>query len=414
MSRRIGQITVIQGGQYGSESKGMVAEQWARENRIENVIRTGSINAGHTVYAADRTKFVFQQIPTAAISHLHNRYRPNIYIGPGAYIHEPTLDTEVKMVEERDPQFKKRLFIDHRATMHTDDHMMSAKEANRHLSMGSTGKGCSEVMVRKISMRGKEPRVALASDRLAGKYNLVDLSEHIRGTVLIEGTQGADLDVHLGPYPYVTSRMTSVAAWVAESGLPCIDVRPVVVFRSFPIRVAGNSGPMLNEISWPELAREINRKLLFAGKPYLVNPYVVDAFEEKMAGLTGYSVDCSQMHRLKGEERVVNRTALSEAGREALNSMTDQEVTELKKLFEFTTVTRKLRRIARFDYEQARRVINRDGAQDVVFTFMNYMFPDVESYHESVNWAKGVVANTDVKNVHVSFNPYGYGPAYTL
>lgn len=44
---------------------------------------------------------------------------------------------------------------------------------------------------------------------------------------------------------------------MAEAGLAPHDVDDVVmVIRSFPIRVSGNSGPLPNEISWPELASE--------------------------------------------------------------------------------------------------------------------------------------------------------------
>lgn len=406
-----GQITVIQGGQWGSESKGMVAERWARDNRIPNVIRTGSINAGHTVYdfKDHRKKYVFQQLPTASINN-HN-YRPRVYIGPGAYIHKPTLDREVEMVEAIDPNFKSRLFIDHRATMHTDDHIQMAKGANRHLSMGATGKGCAEVMIQKIAMRGSQPQPALASDRLQHEYNLVDLSEHMYGDCLIEGTQGAELDVHLGPYPYVTSRMTSVAAWVAESGLPCRNVLPVLVFRSFPIRVAGNSGPMPNEISWVELADEINAKRARLHMPPIVSPMALNAFIDMVSKVSKkYGVDGNSLHLLRGSDRVKHRDALSNLHQEALNKLDDDTVTELRKLFEVTTVTKKLRRIARFDMDTFLRVMNREQPHAVVFTFMNYLFPEEDIYYgneRSNEWVCDRVVDHSVRFA-TSSNPYGY------
>ena len=409
---RIGQITVIQGGQWGSESKGMVAEQWARENHIPNVIRTGSINAGHTVYAQNRKdKYVFQQLPTASIN--FGNYRPRIYIGPGAYVHKPTLDREVDMMEVIDPQFKNRLFIDHRATMHTDDHMLLAKGANRHLSMGATGKGCAEVMVQKIVMRGSQPQPALASDRLQHEYNLVELSDHIKDDVLIEGTQGAELDVHLGPSPYVTSRMTSVAAWVAESGLPCRYVLPVLVFRTFPIRVAGNSGPMPQEISWVELVDEINEKRARMHLDPIVKPVAINAFIDAVSKVSKkFGVDGNSMHLLKGTDRVKHRDALSNLHQKALETLDDDTVTELRKLFEVTTVTKKLRRIARFDMDTFLRVMNREQPHAIVFTFMNYLFPcdDMRPTNEAFDW----VMNRVTQNVKcaTSFTPYGYGSIF--
>ena len=74
---------------------------------------------------------------------------------------------------------------------------------------------------------------------------------------MIEGTQGFGLSVlHGGYYPKATSRDTTAAAFVSEAGLSPLDVDQVVmVIRSFPIRVAGNSGPLPNEITWEELAK---------------------------------------------------------------------------------------------------------------------------------------------------------------
>src|SRR5206468_1357773 len=58
-------------------------------------------------------------------------------------------------------------------------------------------------------------------------------------------------------YPFVTSRDTSAAGATAEAGLSPLDVDQVaLVLRSFPIRVAGRSGPLPNEITWEKLTRE--------------------------------------------------------------------------------------------------------------------------------------------------------------
>ena len=404
-------VTVIQGGQWGSESKGMVAEQWARNNRIPNVIRTGSINAGHTVYKGT-DKYVFQQLPTASINKDYE-YCPNIYIGAGAYIHKPTLDAEVAMVEKVDPNFRKRLFIDYRATMHTDAHMSEARGANRHLSMGATGKGCAEVMVHKIQSRGSSLQAVLASS-LESEYNVVDLPEHIDDDCLIEGTQGAELDVHLGPYPYVTSRMTSVAAWVAESGLPCTNVEPVLVFRTFPIRVAGNSGPMPQEISWVELADEINGKLRRAHKNPIVKGESINAFVEAVSKVSKkYGVDGNKMHLLTGSDRVKHRDALSNLHQEAFKSLSPETVDELRKLFEVTTVTKKLRRIARFDMDTFLRVVRREQPVAVVFTFMNYLFPAVDLREANLmkRWiGERMGVHKGVKR-YMSYSPFGFREA---
>jgi adenylosuccinate synthase len=72
---------------------------------------------------------------------------------------------------------------------------------------------------------------------------------------LLEGTQGTSLSVHHGPYPFVTSRDTTVAGCLADAGIATSRVRKIVlVCRTFPIRVGGPSGPMALEISYEELA----------------------------------------------------------------------------------------------------------------------------------------------------------------
>lgn len=77
--------------------------------------------------------------------------------------------------------------------------------------------------------------------------------------VLIEGTQGFGLSVyHSGFYPHCTSRDTTAAGFLSEVGVsPRLVTEIIMVFRAFPIRVAGRqAGPMENEISWEQLRLE--------------------------------------------------------------------------------------------------------------------------------------------------------------
>jgi adenylosuccinate synthase len=55
--------------------------------------------------------------------------------------------------------------------------------------------------------------------------------------------------------PFVTSRDTTAAGFLAETGLSPLDVDDIImVIRAFPIRVAGNSGPLPNEIDWETIS----------------------------------------------------------------------------------------------------------------------------------------------------------------
>jgi adenylosuccinate synthase len=96
-----------------------------------------------------------------------------------------------------------------------------------------------------------------------------DLANYIRPTheilerayasgqrIMLKGTQGSGLSLYHGPYPYVTSRDTNVAGCLAEAGIAPARVRKVVmVTRTYPIRVGGNSGPMTAELGWDEVER---------------------------------------------------------------------------------------------------------------------------------------------------------------
>lgn len=74
--------------------------------------------------------------------------------------------------------------------------------------------------------------------------------------IVIEGTQGFGLSpINSKFHPFCTSRDTTAGAFVAEAGLSPLDVENVImVIRSLPIRVGGNSGELANEISWKQVA----------------------------------------------------------------------------------------------------------------------------------------------------------------
>jgi adenylosuccinate synthase len=82
--------------------------------------------------------------------------------------------------------------------------------------------------------------------------------------VLVEGTQGFGLSLyHSDSYPKATSRDTTAAGFLSEVGLsPLLVTEIVLVFRTFPIRVAGEqAGPLKDEITWETLQAE-------SGYPY--------------------------------------------------------------------------------------------------------------------------------------------------
>lgn len=382
-------VVVVQGGNWGSEAKGAVAAALCINRSIDVAVRTGAINAGHTV-VYNGTRFAMQQIPTGWVNS-----DTKLVIGAGAYIHPPTLQREIEMINEAMPgrDVRSRLFIDHRCGVHTEEAEALSKAANRHHSIGATGKGCSESIVAKIRGRnaGFQPFSKMTSDK---RLQFIDTVEFLNTSidvgqkVLIEGTQGTHLDMHLGPYPFTTSRMTSAANWVAESGLsPALTYEVVLVCRTYPIRVAGNSGPMENEIEWVDLAREMNAKLSRSCYPAAVSEIALAEFESKLMWAAseakyptprnGKGEPHVRLSEWSAADRSQYRVAASELHRDALALCGGRTQTELRRLFEMTTVTKKLRRIAKMSLTDLRYAVAINRPSWIALTFMDYMVPEL-------------------------------------
>lgn len=394
-------IIIVQGGQWGSEAKGSIAAYLCLTRGVNHAVRTGAINAGHTVYYKGRA-YPMQQIPVGWVN-------PNtrLVIGAGAYIHPETLFREIDWINEAMPEADviDRLSIDYRCGIHLPEHAGIAKDANRHHRMGATGKGCSEAVVAKIRDRNNGYKLFREWWRPGGdgqwdgpdRLQFVDTSRLLneaydRGDrILIEGTQGTHLDLHLGPYPFTTNRMTSAANWVAECGLaPGLQYETILVVRTYPIRVAGNSGPMSDEIEWSDLAVDINSKLRGAGREPLIEQAALDEWGEALFGAASQAEEESRYEvpiagktphynvRLSSwspAEREQWRVAASELHRDALAMCSDDTQRELRKLFEMTTVTKKLRRIAGLNIDDLKRAVEINRPTSIALTFLDYVEP---------------------------------------
>jgi adenylosuccinate synthase len=159
-----------------------------------------------------------------------------------------------------------RLIIDPNAVVLTERELAQEKASALKSSIGSTLSGTGAGVAGRIGRLGE---VLLARDDARLKPFVRPTTPFLveqlrkRERVIIEGTQGFGLSVLHSPfYPYATSRDTTAAGFVAEAGLSPLDVDDViVVIRAFPIRVAGNSGPLAQEISWGDLTQESGSKV---------------------------------------------------------------------------------------------------------------------------------------------------------
>lgn len=245
-------VSIIVGGQFGSEGKGKVAHYFARDKNARIAVRVGGTNSGHTVIGSQGNIYIFKTLPTAAI--LKN---VDCLLPSGAYIDLNILFDEIKTADLE----TKRLKIDPNAVIITDKHKDQEKNSGIRQEIGSTLSGTGGAVADRVS-RGKT--VLLAKDKPELKEFITDTKEYLRNTldkgdhVIIEGTQGYGLSVlHSKFYPYATSRDTTAAGFLSETGLSPFDVQDVVmVIRAFPIRVSGNSGPLLDEIDWQIVTKE--------------------------------------------------------------------------------------------------------------------------------------------------------------
>lgn len=381
-------IIIVQGGQYGSEAKGLITAKLGHSRNVDVAIRTGTVNAGHTVYYEGKA-YAMQQLPVG-----WTNPDTKLVLGPGAYIHPEILKREIEWIREAtnttfNPAAKQMIYVDRKCGLHLPEHTSRSSKSGRHHSMGATGKGSSEAVIDKIYGRGESGHSRLFADWLEkeGKddefwqgFKVCDTVGwvnhwHDKGEqILIEGTQGTLLDLHLGPYPYTTHKQTQAASWMAEAGLSCaLPCEIVLVMRTYPIRVAGNSGPLPQECSWGQLAGWINDKRARFHLPPIVDPVAVATFMSGVNFRTGTMGDPAHW---SDADRLTHAGLCSEVHREVLISLTNAQIVELKKLFEMTTVTKKLRRIAQWNWEDATRSVMLNRPSWIALTFMNYEFPE--------------------------------------
>lgn len=244
-------VTIVVGGQYGSEGKGKVAHWLARLQRPRYAIRVGGPNSGHTV-VEDGHRMVLRHLPTPSLTD------DVIGIIPaGAY-----LDSTILMREMEETRLTKDRLMIHPSAVVLDD-SMRADERTAGLLEGiaSTGQGVGGAVAQRAMRR---PTITFAGTIGCLREFIRPDLDHVLAValeggerVMIEGTQGFGLSIlHGGHYPYSTSRDTTAAGALSEAGLSPRQVDCVaLVLRTFPIRVHGNSGPLPLETTWASITR---------------------------------------------------------------------------------------------------------------------------------------------------------------
>lgn len=250
-------ISIIVGGQFGSEGKGKVTKMFAEKYHATSVVKVGGTNSGHTVYDKDGKPFVFRVLPSAAING-----NVNLILPAGSYIDVDILEAEMNALS----------IPEERVKIHPNAGIITYDNAQCELlngivdTIGSTGSGTGDCVMDRLRRSGVYIRAA--DDHRLSRF-ICDTTAFLRDEmnqrhhVVVEGTQGFGLSlIHSPYYPFVTSRDTTAAGFLSEVGLSPFDVKNVVlVLRTYPIRVGGNSGPLPNEIDWETVSERAHRDI---------------------------------------------------------------------------------------------------------------------------------------------------------
>jgi adenylosuccinate synthase len=246
-----GTIYCVVGGQYGSEAKGHVAAQLHLTRDIPCAVRVGGANAGHTVIDENGVRFPLRTIPVAAaVDHYSD-----LVIAAGSEIDLTVLSAEIDLLESAGHPVKDRLHIDPEATIVDVEHKQQEAEAGLVGQVGSTGKGIGAARAARMLRKARTARESLHLAPYLTDTSAMLNDRHQSGAdILIEGTQGYHLGLHAGHYPQSTTNDCRAIDVIAQAGVTPLN-RPEIwlVFRTYPIRVAGNSGEMGKEISWEVL-----------------------------------------------------------------------------------------------------------------------------------------------------------------
>jgi adenylosuccinate synthase len=250
-------LWVVVGGQFGSEGKGKVSAFITRQENIDICVRCGGPNSGHSFVNEQGQTVVLRQLPTGFVNP-----RTRLLIPAGALVDPLVLKQEIDFLFLP----RERIGIDRKSFIIEESDRQQERSLGLRQRLSSTLCGVGAAQARRVlrSENAKLARDATMEYPWLAQY-LTDVSEEVnsgldRGkSTLIEGTQGFGLSLyHSDSYPCTTSRDTSAASFLSEVGVSPLQVTEiVVVFRTFPIRVAGKqAGPLRDEITWEQVRTE--------------------------------------------------------------------------------------------------------------------------------------------------------------
>ena len=293
-------VTVLVGSQWGDEGKGKIVD--ILSEKVDIVARyQGGANAGHTVEIGDK-QFILHLIPSGIL-------RENVIcvIGNGVVIDPSALLQEIEFLEKNNIKVNGRLFISHNAHLIMPYHkLLDTISESGDNKIGTTGRGIGPCYIDKYARKGikivdllnrkileekirinlKEKNNLLKKvydhdeldveaiikeyqefDKRIDKY-VKDVPSYLNSaisdgkSVLMEGAQGALLDVDHGTYPFVTSSSPTSGGACIGTGIPPNKITQIVgIVKAYTTRVGNGPFPT-------ELLNEEGEKLRKTGAEY--------------------------------------------------------------------------------------------------------------------------------------------------
>lgn len=255
-----GKLSLLTDIQFGSTGKGAVMQRMV--SQYDYAVRVGAIQAGHTIYV-NGNKYPMQSIPC-----LWHDPNVKLIIGANGMIRKDIFEREVQWIKDAGFETEGRIFIDFACGIMDESHAEREAKKSGVSGRASTFKGVGEATADKARRylsiaRDTEWCLPYLTDTVEMLNNALKLGKR----VIIEGTQGAGLSLSTGRwggnpfYPQCTSREVTPAGLMADVGInPGItkfaDIETIGVMRTYPIRIAGDSGPMGKELTWKEITQQ--------------------------------------------------------------------------------------------------------------------------------------------------------------
>jgi adenylosuccinate synthase len=222
--------TVIVGAFWGDEGKGKIISYLALKDNVDFCVRTGSVNAAHTVWFEGK-KYALHMVPAAFLNP-----KTRLLIAAGANVDVKMFFDEVELTKVQG-----RIAIDQNASIIEQKHCAQDKASAVNKGIGTTGRGVGPALEERVRRTAK-----LAKDIPELKPYLTDQVQEVN-----DGLDVGKKVVLGGSYPYVTGRDTSASAIASEAGVGPTRVDDVlIVYKSFITRVG--AGPLPGEITKEE------------------------------------------------------------------------------------------------------------------------------------------------------------------